>query len=106
VQPDLCVICDISKLDDRGCNGAPDWIIEILSQSTAHKDLNEKFELYRHAGVQEYWVVHPAEGTVLPYRLDADGQYALPRSTPYTIGDKVPVGLFPGFEVELGAVFG
>jgi Uma2 family endonuclease len=106
VQPDLCVICDISKLDDRGCNGAPDWIIEILSQSTAHKDLNEKFELYRHAGVQEYWVVHPAEGTVLPYRLDADGQYALPRSTPYTVGDKVPVGLFPGFEVELGAVFG
>lgn len=106
VQPDLCVICDISKLDDRGCNGAPDWIIEILSQSTAHKDLNEKFELYRHAGVQEYWVVHPVEGTVLPYRLDADGQYALPRSTPYTVGDKVPVGLFPGFEVELGAVFG
>ncbi|TXB62836.1 Uma2 family endonuclease [Phaeodactylibacter luteus] len=106
VQPDLCIICDTSKLDDRGCHGAPDWIIEILSQSTAHKDLNEKFELYRHAGVQEYWVVHPAEGTVLPYRLDADGQYALPRSTPYTVGDKVPVGLFPGFEVELRAVFG
>ncbi|MCR9102770.1 MAG: Uma2 family endonuclease [bacterium] len=106
VQPDLCIVCDLQKLDDRGCNGAPDWIIEILSQSTAHKDLNEKFELYRNAGVQEYWVVHPAEGTVLPYRLDSGGQYALPRSTPYTVGDKVPVGLFPGFEVELGAVFG
>ena len=106
VQPDLCIICDLSKIDDHVCHGAPGWIIEILSQSTAHKDLNEKFELYRHAGVQEYWVVHPAEGTVLPYRLDADGQYALPRSTPYTVGDKVPVGLFPGFEVELGAVFG
>lgn len=106
VQPDLCVICDLSKIDDHGCNGAPDWIIEILSQSTAHKDLNEKFEVYRHAGVQEYWVVHPAEGTVLPYQLDADGQYVLPRSTPYTVGDKVPVGLFPGFEVELGVVFG
>jgi len=106
VQPDLCVICDPGKLDERGCNGAPDWIIEILSQSTAHKDLNDKFELYRNAGVQEYWVVHPAEGTVLPYRLDDHGQYALPRSTPYTVGDKVPVGLFPGFEVELGVVFG
>lgn len=106
VQPDLCVICDPSKIDDRGCNGAPDWIIEILSQSTAHKDLHDKFELYRHAGVQEYWVVHPAEGTVLPYRLNANGQYALPRSTPYTVGEQVPVGLFPGFEVELEGVFG
>lgn len=106
VQPDLCIICDLSKLDERGCNGAPDWIIEILSQSTAHKDLHDKFELYRHAGVQEYWVVHPAEGTVLPYRLNANGQYTLPRSTPYTVGENVPVGLFPGFEVELEAVFG
>jgi Uma2 family endonuclease len=106
VQPDLCIICDLSKLDERGCNGAPDWIIEILSQSTAHKDLHDKFELYRHAGVKEYWVVHPAEGTVLPYRLDDHGQYTLPRSTPYTTGEKVPVGLFHGFEVELGAVFG
>jgi hypothetical protein len=50
--------------------------------------------------------VHPAEGTVLPYRLDAKGQYVLPRSTPYTLKEQVPVGLFPGFEVELGAVFG
>lgn len=106
VQPDLCIVCDLKKLDERGCNGAPDWIIEILSQRTAHKDLHDKFELYRHAGVQEYWVVHPAEGTVLPYRLDDHGQYALPRSTPYTVGEKVPVGLFPGFEVDLGAVFG
>ncbi|MCI5089637.1 Uma2 family endonuclease [Phaeodactylibacter sp.] len=106
VQPDLCIICDLSKLDERGCNGAPDWIIEILSQSTAHKDLHDKFELYRHAGVQEYWVVHPAEGTVLPYQLDDHGQYSLPRSTPYTLKERVPVGLFPGFEVELGAVFG
>ena len=106
VQPDLCVICDLNKIDARGCNGAPDWIVEILSKSTAQKDLHDKFELYRHAGVQEYWVVHPNEGTVLSYHLNKGGQYTLSRSTPYTISEKVPVKLFPGFEVELGSVFG
>ena len=57
VQPDLVVICDRSKIDKRGCKGAPDLIIEILSYSTAKKDLNEKFNLYQQAGVKEYWIV-------------------------------------------------
>ena len=56
VQPDLCVICDVEKLDERGCNGAPDWVIEILSKGTAQKDLKDKFEIYQHAGVREYWI--------------------------------------------------
>jgi Uma2 family endonuclease len=54
VQPDISVICDLSKLDAQGCQGAPDWIIEILSPATSQKDLTDKFDLYQHAGVQEY----------------------------------------------------
>ena len=61
VQPDICVVCDLSKLDDQGCNGAPDWILEILSPATSKKDLTEKFDIYQNAGVQEYWVVYPFE---------------------------------------------
>lgn len=106
VQPDICIICDSTKLDAQGCNGAPNWIIEILSQSTAKKDLTEKFELYQSAGVREYWVVHPSEGTVLPYRLNTKGQYELLRQTPFVSGEIVPVGVFKGFGVDLGEVFG
>jgi Uma2 family endonuclease len=105
VQPDISVICDLSKLDAQGCQGAPDWIIEILSPSTAHKDLTDKFDLYQNAGVKEYWVVHPSEGTILSYRLNSDGQYVLLRRTPYTVGEKLPVGVFPGFEVIVEEVF-
>ena len=105
VQPDICVVCDLSKLDRRGCNGAPDWIIEILSRSTAKKDVNDKFELYQSAGVKEYWVVHPQEGTVIPYRLDDTGEYQPIQKTPFVKGEAVPVGIFPHFEVSLEDVF-
>jgi Uma2 family endonuclease len=67
VQPDLCVICDPDKVNVRGCIGAPDWVIEILSPYTFAKDLREKFDVYEEAGVNEYWVVHPQEQTVLVY---------------------------------------
>ena len=70
VQPDICVICDSSKVDQRGCLGAPDWIIEILSKYTSAKDLNIKFDVYEASGVKEYWVVHPSEQTLLIYTLD------------------------------------
>ena len=106
VQPDISIICDLKKLDERGCQGAPDWIIEILSKSTASKDLNEKYELYQHAGVQEYWVAHPHEGTLLIYCLDDSGHYQLLRQTPFVKEEKAPVGVFSGFEVDLGEVFG
>ncbi len=105
VQPDICVVCDPSKLDYQGCNGAPDWIVEILSPGTSKKDLTEKYDIYQHAGVCEYWVAHPHEGTLLVYLLDEQGQYQLLRQTPFTKGEKVPVGIFPGFEIDLGEVF-
>jgi Uma2 family endonuclease len=106
VQPDISIICDLSKLDIQGCQGAPDWIIEILSPSTAQKDLTDKFDLYQHAGVQEYWVVHPSEATVIPYRLNTEGLYETLRPNPFVKGECVPSGLFPDFAVDLGEVFG
>lgn len=105
VQPDISIICDPGKLDERGCNGAPDWIIEILSKATSQRDLTDKFDLYRHAGVQEYWVVHPTECTVIPYRLNGKGEYQLLRPNPFVTGEKIPVGVFPDFAVDLGEVF-
>ena len=105
VQPDICVICDLSKLDHRGCNGAPDWIIEILSKSTAQKDLGEKFDIYQSAGVREYWIVHPHDQTVIPYRLNEQGEYQLIRTRPFVKGERIPVGIFPDFEVPLDDVF-
>jgi len=69
VQPDISVICDRSKLDDRGCIGAPDLIVEILSRSTAKIDYNEKFNLYEVNGVKEYWIINPESKTVETYIL-------------------------------------
>ena len=105
VQPDLCVICDPSKIDDRGCNGAPDWIIEILAKSTARKDLTDKFNLYNKAGVQEYWAVHPEEGTLLIYQLDDNNCFQLLRLNPFTRQESVPVGVLPGLTLDLRGVF-
>ena len=81
------MVCDPSKLDERGCKGAPDLVIEILSPATAAKDLKDKFVLYERVGVEEYWIVHPAEKAVTVYRRGSDGQYGRP--SVYTAGDRV-----------------
>jgi len=104
VQPDLCVICDHSKLDDQGCNGAPYWVIEILSKRTANKDLNEKFDLYQQVGVKEYWVVHPKEQTVLVYVLEK-GIYSLRKNKPFTNTDTIRSTIFPELTIDLAEVF-
>ena len=78
VQPDLSVICDPSKLDKQGCRGAPDWIVEVLSPSTALKDMDSKRSLYQRHGVQEYWIIHPEDRWILVYTLDAQGRYGQP----------------------------
>ncbi len=105
VQPDISVICDIDKLDNQGCNGAPDWIIEILSKATSKKDLNEKFDLYENAGVKEYWIVHPHEATILVYRLDENGKYQALQQKPYVKGNQIPVGIFPNFYLDADEIF-
>lgn len=88
-------------------SGCPsDWIIEILSKSAAQKDLTDKFNLYQNAGVKEYWIVPPNKGTVLAYRLNDQGEYQPFRNTPFSAPEKVAVGIFPDFSVDLGEVFG
>lgn len=104
VQPDLCVVCDRSKIDERGCLGAPDWIIEILSHHTSAKDINEKFEVYEEAGVKEYWVVHPQEQTILVYTLDLKGKYQ-GNLKPYIRTDKISSSVLPGLTIDLSEVF-
>jgi Uma2 family endonuclease len=74
VQPDICVVCDARKLDEAGCKGAPDLIVEILSPSTASKDLHEKFDVYEENGVKEYWLVYPGENILEIFDL-VDGKY-------------------------------
>lgn len=74
VEPDISVICDKSKLTERGCNGAPDWIIEIISPSTSRIDYGIKLFKYRSAGVREYWIVNPLKKTVMIYDLEKDEQ--------------------------------
>jgi Uma2 family endonuclease len=97
VQPDLCIVCDPSKLDERGCLGAPDFIAEVQSPSTAKYDLNEKFALYETSGVREYWVVFPGEA-VQVFLLQPNGKYDA--GTLYERG-KIPVRIFNGVEVDL-----
>jgi Uma2 family endonuclease len=98
VQPDLSVICDQSKLDKLGCRGAPDWIIEVLSPSTALRDMNTKRSLYQQHGVQEYWIVHPEERWLMVYRLDDQGYYGQPGM--FGMEQPVAVQRFPDFSIE------
>ena len=77
VQPDLLVVCDPARIDERGVRGAPDWIIEVLSPATAAHDQVVKRDLYERAGVREYWLVHPTDRIVTVYRLE-NGRYGRP----------------------------
>ncbi|GHN02895.1 hypothetical protein WSM22_43840 [Cytophagales bacterium WSM2-2] len=104
VQPDVCVVCDPAKIDDRGCLGAPDWIIEILSSSTSSKDLRQKFDVYENSGVREYWIVHPVEQTVLIYILDENGKYKS-SSKPFVREDKIVPVTLSALTIDLVLVF-
>ena len=75
VQPDICVICDESKIDSRGCCGAPDLVVEILSPGNSNKEIKLKFELYEEAGVKEYWIVYPEEESIAVFILNENGKY-------------------------------
>ena len=96
VEPDISVICDKSKLDDRGCVGAPDWIIEIASPSTKRTDYGVKLFKYRSAGVREYWIVNPAKKIVNVYCFDDEENTDL-----YSFEDNIPVGIYPGFSINI-----
>jgi Uma2 family endonuclease len=103
VQPDIVVICDPDKLDDKGCNGAPDLIVEILSPSTAEHDMKDKFYLYQRVGVLEYWIVNQTDKTLMVFKLNSAGEYCRPEM--YGSRDIVAVPLLGDLEIDLAEVF-
>jgi Uma2 family endonuclease len=104
VQPDLCVICDKKKLDEQGCIGAPELIVEILSPGNSKKEMKEKLELYELAGVQEYWVVDAEHSLVFSYILDA-ATHKFVAQMPLTDEDVLKSKVLEGFELPLIEVF-
>ncbi len=116
VQPDLVVVCDSAKLTRQGCTGAPDFVLEILSPATAFKDMEEKLRLYESHGVREYWILNPANDTLMVYSVLPEtpaGATAVPRQRGaryrkpvlFTSDDTVAPQLFPGLPVDLRRVF-
>ncbi|MCF8371173.1 MAG: Uma2 family endonuclease [Bacteroidales bacterium] len=104
LQPDLYVVCDLSKLDDRGCLGAPDFIIEIVSAQNSKRDIKDKFEIYQNHGVREYWIVNPNDENVNVFLLDKKGKYQL--GGMFAGDDKIPVHIFNGdLRINLIEVF-
>jgi Uma2 family endonuclease len=101
VQPDVLVVCDPSKIDRRGVRGAPDWLLEVLSPSTAAHDQIAKRRTYERAGVREYWLVHPGDRTLTIYVLD-NGQYGRPDI--YELKDETPIGVLPGVSIAWDAL--
>lgn len=94
VEPDVSVICDKDKLNDEGCIGAPDWIIEIISPSTSRMDYGIKLFKYRTAGVREYWIVNPFTRTVNIYDFENDAG-----TTQYSFDDKIPVCIYEDLNI-------
>ena len=102
VQPDICVVCDPEKIDARGCVGAPDLIVEIISPSSSKRDVQDKYELYQEAGVPEYWIVIPEVNLVEVFHLK-DGKYDLKKQ--YSANDQLTPMVFPQLSIDLGRVF-
>jgi len=103
LQPDICVICDLTKLDERGCLGAPDLVIEIVSSSTSKRDTQEKFDIYEKSGVKEYWLVFPYEQTISVF-VSENNKFILKKM--YAADDEIPVCIFNGsLVVDLKEVF-
>lgn len=95
VEPDISVICDQSKLDEKGCHGAPDWIIEIVSPSSRKMDYYKKLFKYRTAGVREYWIVDLDKHVVMVYDFEHDNMEE------YSFGTDIPVGIYEGFSIKV-----
>lgn len=102
VQPDLCVVCDPTQLDEAGCLGAPDLVVEILSPGNNKRDLRYKYEVYEESGIKEYWVIHPNEQTLLIYSL-IDCKYQ--SSGLFVSGDVIESACIPGFKLNLEDIF-
>lgn len=96
VEPDISVICDKNKLTEKGCNGAPDWIIEITSPTNPQNDYAVKLFKYRTANVREYWIVNPQKNTVMVYDFEREE-----RSNQYNFEDDIPVCIYEDFHIHI-----
>jgi Uma2 family endonuclease len=103
VQPDICVVCDLSKLDERGCCGAPEMIVEISSPSTTKRDVTEKFALYEASGVKEYWIVYPMEKAIHVFILQENGKYD--DGVLYEWEKQIPVYIFDNYPIDMDDIF-
>ena len=104
LQPDLYIVCDLSKLDDRGCLGAPDMVIEIVSAQNSKRDVRDKFDIYQEHGVREYWIVNPNDENVTVFVLDDTSKFQFVGM--YAGDDKIPVNIFNGdLKIDLTEVF-
>jgi len=105
VQPDVCVICDLTKMkDQRSCLGAPDIIVEVLSPGNSKKEQKIKYSLYEEFGVKEYWIVYPAERSLMKFVLNNEGNFIL-EGGPLVSGDKITTPILPGFELAVDKIF-
>lgn len=95
VEPDISIICDQNKLNDKGCVGAPDWIIEIVSPSSKRMDYMIKLFKYRTAGVREYWIVDPDKDRITLYNFEKDD------IAEFSFADDIPVSIYPDFSINL-----
>lgn len=102
VQPDLCIVCDFDKLDDKGCLGAPDLIVEILSPGNSKKEMVNKRELYEENAVREYWVIAPESEMLTQFVLQNDGKYAPPQY--FFSDDEMTAAIFPDLKFNLGKI--
>lgn len=100
VEPDISVICDPDKITNRGCEGAPDWIIEVISPGNAKHDHVRKLSLYIDAGVREYWIVDPHKEKVVVYRFDSDD----PIPSIYTFEDTVKAGIYEDLYINFAEI--
>lgn len=103
VQPDICVICDKTKIDEKGGIGAPDLIVEILSPGNSKTEMKIKYALYEESGVLEYWVVYPSEHVLQQFILNQEGKYQLKES--FTEDEVFKSHIFPELQISLGEVF-
>lgn len=102
VQPDLGIVCDASKIDEWGCCGAPDLVVEILSQGNSHKEVQLKFELYEEAGVREYWIINPVEENIVAFILNPGGKFG---GGKMYAGKTIAPHFIPELKIEIRDIF-
>ena len=103
VQPDITVVCNENILDEQGCNGVPNLVVEVLSPGNTKREMREKFNLYQEAGVKEYWLVHPTDENIFIYSLNNEGVYIGSRH--YVEGDLIKSAALQGFELKVSNIF-